>query len=184
MSFRLRLAGLIPLCFFLAHLVHHIGIGEGQYILWLCNLNNLLLGFGLLLEIPVLFQAGILWLIPTLPLWFIESWEYKDFPITSILSHAGAVAFGLLFIKRIGMSLNAWIVALVWGLAVQFVCRFLTAPVLNINVAHRAYPGWEMIFKHYWQFWLFVAFEASIVLLLMCLLMGRWFPASTQMRND
>lgn len=171
-----RISGIVPLCFFLAHWHHHASLGQAEYILWLCNLNNLLLGAGLLLDQPVLFQAGILWLIPTLPLWFIESWEYRDFPVTSVLSHAGSVAFGLLFLKRIGMNRNAWIAAVIWGFGVQLLCRLFTDPALNINVSHDMYPGWKNTFSHYWQFWIFVAAEAVAGLALLSHLLNRRFP--------
>lgn len=121
-------------------------------------------------------QIGILWLIPAFPLWLIESYMYDDFPLSSILAHGGALTLGFLLLPVIRMNKRIWIYALIYAFAVQQISRLLTLPRLNVNVAFDIYTGWEQIFSHYWQFWLFVAAEASIGLYLLCLFLTRKFP--------
>jgi hypothetical protein len=171
-----RFLGFIPLCFFIAHFIHHLNEGHPGYILWLCNLNNLLLALGVFTGWKLLMRIGILWLIPALPLWIIESWMYADWPITSILSHIGALTFGLLLLPRIGMTKNVWIAALIYALLVQQLTRLITSPKLNVNVAFDSYMGWNEIFPHYWQFWLFISAEAAIGLFLLNYFLAKRFP--------
>ncbi|HSE39984.1 MAG TPA: hypothetical protein VLH08_04400 [Acidobacteriota bacterium] len=175
---RQRLLGTIPLCFFLAHWIHHANEGYPGYILWLCNLNNLLLAAGILTGWKLLTQIGILWLLPALPLWAIESWMYGDWPLTSILSHIGALSVGLYLLPRLGMNKYVWIPALVYAFIVQQLTRLLTPSKLNVNVAFEAYMDWKEIFPHYWQFWLFVALEATLGLFLLNWFLAKRFPDS------
>ncbi len=171
-----RLLGVIPLCFFFAHWIHHANEGYPGYILWLCNLNNLLLAIGILSGWKRLTQIGILWLIPAIPLWAIESWMYGDWPLTSILSHIGALTVGLILLPRIGMNKMVWLPALIYALIIQQLTKWLTPAKLNVNVAFSAYMGWEEIFPHYWQFWLFVAIEAGLGLFLLNWFLAKRFP--------
>jgi len=173
---RFRFLGVIPLCFFLAHWIHHANEGYPGYILWLCNLNNLLLAAGVFSGWKLLTRIGILWLIPAMPLWFIESWMYGDWPLTSILSHIGALTFGLLLLPRIRMRKNIWIAALAYAFLVQQLTRWITPPELNVNVAFTTYLWWDQIFPHYWQFWLFISAEAAIGLFLLNWILAKRFP--------
>ena len=171
-----RLIGVIPLCFFIAHFIHHANEGYPAYILWLCNLNNLLLAVGVLSGWKLLIQIGILWLIPALPLWAIESWMYGDWPLTSILSHLGALIVGFIFLPRVGMNKMVWIPALIYGIIIQQICRWITPAELNINVAFAPYMQWEQLFSHYWQFWLFIMAESALGLFLLNFYLARRFP--------
>src|SRR5437867_1773696 len=152
MTFPFRLLGFLPLIFFLVNWSHHAANGDPGNILWLCNLNNLLLAFGLLFDLPVLARIAILWLIPGLPLWLIESWEFQGFPMTSVLSHIGALVFGLMILRTIRMKSNTWVYATLYALGVQRLCRLVTRKELNVNVAFAPYSGWDQVFPRYFYF--------------------------------
>jgi hypothetical protein len=176
MATRYRLLGLVPLTFFILNLVHHVKRGEGAEILWLCNLDNLLLAAGLIFDKPLLLRIAILWLIPGFPLWLIESYRHHELPFASILAHFGALIFGLFFLRRVGMKSRTWIAALIYAIGIQLLSRFVTPPALNINVAFKMYPGWENTFDRYWKFWLFISLESAAFLFLLALLLSRKFP--------
>jgi hypothetical protein len=171
-----RLLALIPLGFFIAHFIHHWNEGYPAYILWLCNLNNLLLAIGMLTGWRLLIQIGILWLIPAMPLWAIESWMYGDWPLTSILSHLGALTVGLFLLPRIGMNRWVWLPALIYAFIIQLLTRWITPAKLNINVAFAPYMFWEELFPQYWQFWLFISAEAALGLFLLNWFLAKRFP--------
>lgn len=177
MSSRFRLIGLIPLCFFLLNFIHHANEGHPQHILWLCNLDNLLLAIAFLFKAPVFFRIAILWLIPGFPLWLIESYRNNDLPVSSVLAHFGALILGLFLLPRFGMKSWTWMPAVAYALFVQQICRWITPESLNINVAFSIYPGWENTFNHYWQFWVFIALESAAAMFLLAMLLSRIFPA-------
>lgn len=179
MSSRFRLLGLLPLFFFLLNFIHHANEGHPHHILWLCNLDNLLLAIGFLFNAPVFFRIGILWLIPGFPLWLIESYRNNDLPFSSVLAHFGALVLGIFLLPKFGMKSWTWLPAFVYALFIQQLSRWITPPSLNINVAFSMYPGWEHTFDHYWQFWLFIAFEAAAAMFLLSLLLSRIFPVKT-----
>jgi hypothetical protein len=158
------------------NLAHHANEGYPDHILWLCNQNNLLLAIGLLAGWRRITQIAILWLIPAFPLWLIECYLYNDFPLSGILAHGGALLLGFLILPVIRMNRYTWIYALIYAFAVQQISRWITLPSLNINVAFRAYSGWEQLFPHYWQFWLFIAIEAALGIFLICYFLSRKFP--------
>jgi hypothetical protein len=176
MSLRLRLLGLVPLTFFILNLIHHATRQQTEEILWLCNLDNLLLAIGLIFNKPVLLRIAILWLIPGFPLWLIESYRNHDLPFSSILAHFGALVLGLFFLPRIGMRRRTWLPAFAYALTIQQISRWVTPPALNINVAFKMYPGWENILDKYWKFWVFISLEAAAFLFLLALLLSRMFP--------
>ena len=172
----MRLLGFIPLTFFLLHWNYHASMGHPENILWLCNLNNLVLAIGFVFQLPLLIQIGIIWLLPAFPLWLIDCYRLNDWPLTSILCHAGALIFGLCMLPQVRMNRRAWIPALVYAFGVQQICRWFTPPDQNVNVAFSIFPGWESIFPHYWEFWVFVLLESCVGIYLITFFLAKKFP--------
>jgi len=176
LSFSFRLLGFFPLCFFLAHLRYHFLYGTPENLLWMCNFSNLLLAAGILFHIPVLIRIAFLWAIPGLPLWMVDMLHTGDYPVSTFLSHAGGFAIGLIGIIKVGADRISWFYALIYALSIQQVCRFMTPPELNVNVAFRPYYGWEHTFDSYIKWWLFTAVMAAAALWLMGELLLRILP--------
>ncbi len=178
-SIHFRLLGVLPLLFFLLQGIHYWRIGELGNMLWMCNIGNLMLAFGLFFENAMLIRVSVLWMIPGLVVWFIYVvWAWGVF-FSSTLAHVGGIIIAILALKRVGMDLTAWLYAVGWYLVAQVLSRFLTAPALNVNVAHAIDPGWQLTFNSYWKFWLVLTSAVAIALWLLDLILWKIFPVRT-----
>lgn len=119
----------------------------------MCNIGNVLLAVGLFLGYRELIRAVAIWTIPGLALWFRYVLFEYDFVVSSLLAHVGGIAVALIVLRRVRMDRMAWVYAFIWYLLMQVVSRLVTAPVLNVNLAHRIQTGWENAFSSYWKFW-------------------------------
>ena len=150
----MRLLGLLPLGFFLANLAANHGEGHPANSLWMCYLANLLLAAGLFLGRPGLLRPGALWILPGLPLWLMDMVRTGIIRPTGVLAHLGGAAVGMFALSRFRAGREAWLHALLLFLAVQQLCRWVTPPDLNVNLAHGIYEGSEGMFTEYWIYWL------------------------------
>jgi len=153
-KWRFRLVGLLPLFFFLAQAIHYGRVGGAGNLLWMCNVGNVLLAAGLFLNHRELIRAAAIWTIPGLVVWARYVLFEYEFVYSSALAHVGGIIVALIVLRRVRMDRIAWAYAFVWYLFMQVVSRVGTAPVLNVNVAHRIQTGWEQAFTSYWRFWL------------------------------
>jgi hypothetical protein len=175
-----RWLGLLPLIFFIAQTVHYWRINELGNMLWMCNLGNLILAAGLLLDKPTLVRLSAIWMVPGLIIWFI----YVVLPwgvfLSSILAHVGGLAVAMIALKWDRMDRSAWRYAFGWYLAVQLLSRFITTAALNVNLAHTIAPGWERTFQSYWSFWLVLtAVTAAGLWVSGMILWAIWRPQTT-----
>ncbi len=132
-------------------------------------------GGGVFLGWKLLIRIGILWLIPALPLWFIESWMYADWPLTSILHTHRCINFRTYSATANWNDETCLDYRAYFALMIQQLTRMITSPALNVNVAFNNYMGWDEIFPHYWQFWLFISAEAAIGLFLLNFFLAKRF---------
>jgi len=175
-----RLVGFLPLCFFLAHLDYHLAAGTPEHLLWLCNLSNLLLAFGLFFQLPVLIRIAALWMIPGIPLWLWDMSRTGDAPLSTFLSHMGGTGVAIIALAKVRANQNMFLYAWVYGFVVQVICRFVTPPELNVNVAFQIYPGFDRIFHNYWHYWIFSASLAAVVLWGLSIILNKIFPNQKQ----
>jgi hypothetical protein len=150
---KFRLMGLLPLAFFLAQTLHYWRVGGMGNLLWMCNVGNLLLAAGLLLNQRELIRAAAIWTIPGLGIWIRYVLFEYDFVVSSALAHVGGILVALIVLRRVRMDRIAWSYAFVWYLFMQLPSRLLTDPRLNVNLTHRVQTGWENAFSSYWKFW-------------------------------
>jgi hypothetical protein len=154
LTLRFRLLGLLPLVFFLAQTVHYWRVGGMGYLLYMCNVGNLLLAIGLLFARRELIRAAAIWTIPGLLIWIRYVVMEYDYVFSSFLAHVGGIAIGLIALRRVRMDRIAWLYAFAWYLVMQLAARLFTTPELNVNLAFRIQPGWEQTFSSYWKFWI------------------------------
>lgn len=174
---RLRLMGILPLLFFLAQGVHYWRIHQLGHMLWMCNIGNLVLALGLFLEKPLLVRVAAIWTIPGLFIWFFYVVLAWGVFLTSTLAHVGGIAVAAIALKTYRMDRNSWRYAFGWSLLVQLISRFVTAPELNVNLAHAVQPGFERTFPSYWMFWLALTLATAVSLWLSGLLWRALWPA-------
>jgi len=161
---KLRLLGVFPLIFFLAQVRHYWPIHELGNLFWMCNVGNLILALGLFFEKRRVIRLAAIWTIPGLLIWIVYVVLAWGVFLSSTLAHVGGLAVALVALSQVGMDRTAWRWAFGWYLVIQLLSRFLTAPALNVNLAHAVQPGWDRAFQSYWVFWLVLT--ASTVLCL------------------
>ncbi len=175
---KLRLLGIFPLIFYLAQGVHYWQINQLGNMFWMCNIGNLLLALGLFLEKPVVSRLAAIWTIPGLLIWIMYVVLAWGVFFSSTLAHVGGLAVALIALRQIGMDRTAWRWALGWYLVVQLISRFMTAPELNVNLAHAVQPGWERTFHSYWMFWIVLTATTILSLWLSGFLLWSIWPSS------
>jgi len=182
---KFRLLGLLPLILFLAQTLHYWRYGGLENLLWMCNVGNLLLAIGLLLNHRELIRAAAIWTIPGLGVWFWYVWLSGDTALSSTLAHVGGLIVALLALHRVRMDRLAWLYAFAWYLFLQLVSRLTTAPDLNVNVAHHIQTGWESAFSSFWKFWLVMTVVVAVGLWTIGRLLSLLWPASSiRTRSD
>ena len=161
---RYRLLGLLPLIFFLVQTIHYWRFGGMGNLLWICNLGNVLLGIGLLIDQRELIRAAGIWTIPGLLIWIMYVLLPSGFYFSTTLAHVGGIIVGLIALKRVGVDRFAWLYAFVWMLLTQIAARLVASPELNVNLAHHVQSGWETTFSSYWKFWVVLMLATAAVL--------------------
>jgi hypothetical protein len=146
-----RVAGTLCILLFVQKLSHDWPLGLAPNSLWLCHMANLAMGLGLLLDRPWLARMGVLWIVPGLPIWFIDVWTLKATTWSSVLSHFGGIAVaGVVLSCRCWVTQRYdWFIAWAGYLLCQQAARWWTPPALNVNLAHAIYPGSEHYFSSY-----------------------------------
>jgi hypothetical protein len=99
-----------------------------------------------------------------------------DTHFTTFLTHIGGTVIGIFTIRRIGYARQTWKYAAIYAAVIFILSRLFTAPELNVNLSHTFYPGWEMVFHFYWQYFLFLAGQVLLGLYLLSILLERFFP--------
>ena len=177
---KLRLLGIFPLIFFFAQVVHYWPINELGNLFWMCNLGLVLLALGLFFEKPVVTRLAAIWMIPGLFIWVLYVVLAWGVFLSSTLAHVGGLAVALIALRQVGMDRTSWRWAFGWYLVVQVLSRFLTAPSLNVNLAHAVQPGWDRTFHSYWSFWLVLTGTTILTLWLSGLLLWSIWPERGQ----
>lgn len=175
----MRLLGLLPLGFFLANLSANYREGHVGNSLWMCYLANLLLAAGLLLARPELLRTGAIWILPGLPLWLMDMIRTGIIRPTGVLAHLGGAAVGLFALRVFRAGRFAWLHAFLLYLAVQQLCRWITPPDLNVNLAHAVYEGSEKMFREYRTYWLATSALMALALWITGRLLILLFPPRT-----
>jgi hypothetical protein len=165
------------LIFFLAQTIHYWRVGGMGNLFWMCNIGNLLFAIGLFLNHRELIRAAAIWTIPGLGVWFWYVWLSGSTPFSSTLAHVGGLVVALIVLRRVRMDRLAWLYAFVWYLFVQIVSRAITAPDLNVNVAHHIQSGWESAFVSFWKFWIVMTVLVAFGLWLIGLALSLLWPA-------
>lgn len=155
---------LAPLSFFLAYMAAAVQDGKGADSLWMCHVANLMLGAGIAGRWPPVIALAVCWIVVGIPLWAYDMALTREVSAVSLLSHLGGLAVGMYALRRVRISYNPWLPALGSYLVIQQLCRWLTPVELNVNLAHRAYEGWQGMPGGYAAYWLGLALSAAIAL--------------------
>jgi hypothetical protein len=190
----LPLLGILPLLFFSAQAVHYWQTREFGHVLWMCNIGNLLLAFGLFLQSRELLRVATIWMMPGVVVWLIyvvPTWSALiSGPfnanqlmgvVSSTLAHVGGLAVALMVLRRIGMDRKAWLYAFGWYFVLQLFSRLLTPAALNINLSQRIQDGWEQTFSSYLRFWLVLTIMVGLGLWVLGAVLRLIWPAKPKL---
>jgi len=188
---RLRLLGVLPLMFFLAQAIHYWQINQLGHLLWMCNVGNVLLAAGLLLDQPRLIRVAVIWLVPGLFVWWryvVTEWfGYATLDwwavMSSTLSHIGGLTVGVIALRRVRMDRLTWLYAFAWYLAIQFICRLATPAELNVNISHQIYVGWKSTFQSYLKFWIALTMAVAACLWLLNWIFTKLWPSQSELQT-
>jgi hypothetical protein len=185
-----RLLGILPLLFFIAQATHYWQVNQLGHVLWMCNIGNLLLAFGIFFEQALLIRVAVIWSMPGLVVWclyVVPTWgmlvtgqmSISEFygVVSSTLAHVGGLSVGILVLWKVRMNASAWAYAFVWYFIVQLASRLSTPVAMNVNLSQRVQDGWEATFTSYWKFWLVLSALVGLCLWLLGLLLKRFWPA-------
>jgi hypothetical protein len=117
-------------------------------LLWACNVNNLLMSLGLILDlywltaISFMFQIGV-----GLPAYTFEILGKREAYERSIVMHIAPALFGYVALQRVGLppylGLITFLIMIVGLLLVSY---YFTKPELNVNVVH---APWELCQRYF-----------------------------------
>jgi len=155
---------ILPALFFVAYFAAAFERGRAADSLWMCHVSNLILAAGILTNRPRVIGLAVAWIVLGIPLWAFDLWRAGGTSLVSVLSHLGGLAVGLYALSLVRISFNPWLPALLLYLIVQQLCRWLTPAEMNVNLAHRAYEGWEGLPGGYGAYWLGLAAAAALAL--------------------
>jgi hypothetical protein len=126
----------------------------------------------------------MLWIVLGIPLWLVDAWVIRDIEAVSVVAHYGGLAIGLYAAAKIRMSENPWIAGVFLYVAIQQLCRWLTDPGLNVNLAHQVYEGSRGWFGRYEVYWLTTTALAALSLWAIGRLLVFFFPPAGQDRGE
>jgi len=141
--------GLAALGCYAMHAAFHLIHGRPEELLWSCHLGAALVGVGLLCSSATTNGIGLLFLCMGTPLWLMDLAGGGEFYPTSCFTHLGGLAIGLYGARRLGMPSGVWWKAVVALVTLILVCRLVTPPRANVNVAFAIYPGLEKVFPNH-----------------------------------
>jgi len=143
------IAGCIAILCYAVHAAFHLSRGEPQDLLWACHIAALLVGFGLLFRSAELNAIGLLWSSFGTSLWILDLATGGEWIPTALLTHVGALAFGILGVRWLGMPRHTAVKSTAGFLPLWALTRAVTPPWANVNVAFSVYQGWEHTFTRY-----------------------------------
>ncbi len=142
-----RLWGFVPLACWLVQAIRYRDAPAN--LLWMCHIAALLLAIGVFVRLGIVVRIAAVWSIVGVPLWLIDVVANGAHP-ASILSHIAVPVVGFFALREHrGPALPIAAYALTLFIIVQQVCRMLTPPALNLNVAHAPYAV-TMTYPAYW----------------------------------
>ena len=155
--------GLLAIGFYITHGTYLLLNNETPHIVWACHIGSLMIGIGLILDMPVPVTIGVLWLGFGDIMWFLYLVGGGEFELTSPLTHIGGLAVGLWALSRSYIPKRSWAWALVTLLILQQISRWVTPESYNINLAFRVYEGWESVFPTYLVYFVVVLAFAGLL---------------------
>ncbi|MBL8020693.1 MAG: hypothetical protein JNM27_13565 [Leptospirales bacterium] len=174
-----RFLAVFPLFFFLLKVYQYRASTDQGQILWWCNISNLLLGLAILAgNARGVWLASFMLILGT-PIWLLDVWATGDFTIYSVFTHIISPGMGIYCVRRLAVTRGIWWQSMLYYFSLMLLSRMLTAPALNVNLAHDIYASAKPFIQNYW---LYTAMNSSLLAVSLFItekLASRWFPVSS-----
>lgn len=186
--------GAAALACYSAHAIFHLINGRPEDLLWACHLGAALVGIGLLVAAgsgiraassvglsvcgAMLNGIGTLFLILGTPLWLMDLAGGGVFYPTSSLTHLGGLAIGLYGVRRLGMPRGVWWKAIAAMIGLILLCRLVTPPQSNVNVAFAVYASAAKIFSSHLVYLATMLSAAAAYFFVVEYALRRWISSS------
>jgi hypothetical protein len=145
-----RLLGAATLLLALLHMLVHVLEGAPWDVLWACIVGAALAGLGLAVRSAWVCAVGAAWSLLGLPLWLVGLCTGGErLWATTLGTHVLGPIAGLVGVRALGVPRGAWLASLLGLVLLQHLCRLVTPPAANVNLAHAVYPGFEEAFPSY-----------------------------------
>ena len=167
--------GLAALVCYAIHAAFHVINGRPEEVLWMCHLGAALVGIGLFFSSAVTNGIGTLFLCVGTPLWLMYLSGGGEFYPTSCFPHLGGLVIGLYGVRRLGLRSGTWWKAVTALITLILVCRLVTPPAANVNVAFAIYPGWERFFPSHPIYLATMMAQAAVYFFICEYSLRRWF---------
>jgi hypothetical protein len=187
--------GLAALACYSAHAIFHLINGRPEDLLWACHLGAALVGLGLLVAArsgvrpsssgglsvsgPVINGIGTLFLCLGTPLWVMDLAGGGVFYPTSSLTHLGGLAIGLYGVRRLGMPRGVWWRAIAAMIGLILICRLVTPPQSNVNVAFAVYASAASVFSSHLVYLAAMLSAAALYFFVVEYVLRRWISSTT-----
>jgi len=146
---RHRVLGLVALAFYFLHAAYFVYHLRPSNLFWGCHMAALGVGTGLLLKKPSFNAMGVIALTWGVPMWLFEVARGGEFLPTSMGTHIGGLALGLLGVYWLGLPRYTWVKVSAFTLGLLVLCRLITLEKENVNLAFGPPPGFEESFPPY-----------------------------------
>jgi hypothetical protein len=146
---RRPLLAALALAGYAIHAGYHLAHGHPEDLLWACHIGAVLVGLGFLAASPTSNAIGFFWLLIGDALWGLDLAGGAPLLPTSLLTHGLGFGLSLIGLRSYGLPRHAWWQAVLAFLVLQQLCRWLTPPAANINLAFAVWSGWEQRFPSY-----------------------------------
>jgi hypothetical protein len=145
----MRSLGGLALGCYAIHVGSHLYHGRPADSLWGCHVACLLVAVSAFTRRATPAAIGVLWLCFGNPLWLLDVATGGELLPTSLLTHVGGFALGLLLLKRLGFPPGSWWQATLAFLGLLGLTRLVTPRAANVNLAFAVASGWERTFPSY-----------------------------------
>ena len=167
--------GVAALVCYAVHATFHLVHGRPQELLWACHLGAALVGVGLLCSSATMNGIGLLFLLMGTPLWLMDLAGGGEFYPTSCFTHLGGLAIGLYGARRLGLPSGAWWKTVAALVTLILICRLVTPPPANVNVAFAIYPPWDKVFSSHLVYLATMMTAAAVYFGVSGYVLRRWF---------
>lgn len=176
----MKVLGVLAVVFWAIHAGNHVFFRHTAYdLFWVCNVAPVLLAIGCFTKNARLCAIATAWLSYGMPIWLLDLATGANMIGTSVFTHFGCLAVGLVAIRRLGWPRRTWIFAAAASMVPLALARLFTPPEPNVMLAFRVHDGWEKYFSSHALYLALMIGGSAVVFLVVETIARRVFGVSS-----